>query len=134
MPLITADSACKDAEAEYCRALEEGGILFFPTTFFLLPQADREFLLGIRLTDAGYHKNIAYRPAEDKVTGFARSAAADAERLRRVMRDYSRHALQFLAGLFPRYASSWHVDLASFRPQEEEGRDLPVKKRNDLLH
>ncbi len=26
------------------------------------------------------------------------------------------------------------VDFASFRPQEEEGRDLPTKKRNDLLH
>ncbi len=26
------------------------------------------------------------------------------------------------------------IDFASFRPQEEEGRDLPTKKRNDLLH
>lgn len=134
MALITVEQVRKGAENEYCRALEEGDVLFFPKTPFELPEADRNFLLGIELTEAGYHKNIAYRPGADKVTGFAKSAAADVEKLRRVMRDYSAHALQFLAELAPRYAAAWHVDFASFRPQEEEGRDLPMKKRNDLLH
>ena len=29
---------------------------------------------------------------------------------------------------------AWKVDYASFRSIEERGRDLPLKKRNDLLH
>ena len=134
MALITVDQTGNRSESDYCRALEDGNVLFFPRTPFELPETDRNFLLGIHLTGAGYHKNIAYRPGADKVTGFAKSAAADVERLRRVMRDYSAQAVQFLAELLPRYAAAWHVDFASFRPQEEEGRDLPMKKRNDLLH
>ncbi|MGC1912794.1 MAG: Kdo hydroxylase family protein, partial [Candidatus Acidiferrales bacterium] len=32
------------------------------------------------------------------------------------------------------YASRWVVDFASFRPLEEQDRNLPLHKRNDLLH
>ena len=32
------------------------------------------------------------------------------------------------------YQGRWQLDYASFRPQEEEGRDLPLRRRNDLLH
>ncbi|MBV9673629.1 MAG: Kdo hydroxylase family protein, partial [Verrucomicrobia bacterium] len=32
------------------------------------------------------------------------------------------------------YAKTWRHDYASFRSIEEEGRDLPVNRRNDLLH
>jgi hypothetical protein len=32
------------------------------------------------------------------------------------------------------YAGKFQTDYASFRPLEEEGRDLPLHKRNDLLH
>ncbi len=32
------------------------------------------------------------------------------------------------------YARRWKLDYASFRPQEEQGRDLALRKRNDLLH
>ncbi len=80
------------------------------------------------------HKNIAYRPAADKVTGFDPAAVSDPEKLRGVMRPYSERALAFLWKLLPRYMEKARIDFASFRPQEEEGRDLPTKKRNDLLH
>jgi hypothetical protein len=49
-------------DREVCRILEEGNILFFGETPFALPAGDREFLLRQRQTEAGYHKNIAYRP------------------------------------------------------------------------
>jgi hypothetical protein len=51
-------------DREVCRVLEEGNILLFPSTPFALPDKDREFLLRQRQTEAGYHKNIAYRPGE----------------------------------------------------------------------
>lgn len=136
MPLVTVEAIRpeKVADLTYCRALEEGNILFFPTTPVELPEADREFLLRQRQVGAGYHKNIAYRPREDRVSGFVKQDPADAERLRRVLRDYSARVVEFATALFPSYARSWRLDFASFRPQEEAGRQLTLRARNDLLH
>ena len=119
-------------ELDYCRALEQGRILLFARPPFPLPEAERALLLSQHQTNAGYHKNIAYRPAQDRVTGFARGS--DAERLRDALRLYSRRATEFAAWLLPGYARSWRLDLASFRPAEEEGRVLPRRSRNDLIH
>jgi hypothetical protein len=124
----------REREARLGRALEAGDILLFPRTPFPLPAEDRAFLLAQRQTDASYHKNIAYRPRQDRVTGMASTRPEDAERLRRVMRDYSRHVVAFTAGLFPSYAAAWRLDYASFRPQEEAGRRLSLRARNDLCH
>jgi 3-deoxy-D-manno-oct-2-ulosonic acid (Kdo) hydroxylase len=115
-------------------ALERGDILYFPRTPFLFPEDQRELLRKTGLSSSSHHKNIAYRPAEDKVTGFDPAAVSDPEKLREVMRNYSERALAFLWKLLPRYMEKARIDFASFRPQEEEGRDLPTKKRNDLLH
>jgi hypothetical protein len=119
---------------DYYLALERGNILYFPRTPFALPEAERDLLRSTGLSSSSHHKNIAYRPAEDRVTGFDPAAVSDPEKLRTVMRSYSERALGFLWKLLPRYMEKAHVDFASFRPQEEEGRDLPTKKRNDLLH
>ncbi len=130
----TVDRPMRARELDYGRALEEGRILLFPQTPFELPDEDRAFLLAQRQTDARYHKNIAYRPAQDRVSGSAKQGAAEAERLRRVLREYSRRAVAFVAETFPTYARGWRVDYASFRPQEESGRELPLRARNDLVH
>ncbi|MDQ6698583.1 MAG: Kdo hydroxylase family protein [Acidobacteriota bacterium] len=117
---------------ETYRNLEEGNILFFPRTPFEFPQNERDVLLNVKQVKGAHHKNIAYRPAQEKVTGFDK--AADAEALHSALRSYSRRSLQFLRDLLPRYMEGCRVDYASFRPDEEEGRDLPTNKRNDLLH
>ncbi len=130
--LITVGEA-SPREENYL-ALERGNILYFPHTPFALPEVEREVLRSTGLSSSSLHKNIAYRPAEDKVTGFDPSAVPDPEKLRTVMRSYSERALAFLWKLLPRYMEKARIDFASFRPQEEEGRDLPTKKRNDLLH
>jgi len=54
--------------------------------------------------------------------------------LRNIMREYSQAVTNFTAQLLPRYAAAWKLDYASFRPVEEENRNLPVNKRNDLIH
>src|SRR5438270_1706413 len=41
---------------------------------------------------------------------------------------------QLLSRVLAPYASHWSLDFASFRPLEEQGRDLPTHKKNDLLH
>jgi len=132
VPLI----ALKDVQPreEQYLALEQGNILWFEHTPFELPEQDRQILRGAGLSSSPHHKNIAYRPAADKVTGFDPAAVRDPERLRGAMGRYSERALQFLRELLPRYMEKCRIDFASFRPQEERGRDLPTKKRNDLLH
>jgi hypothetical protein len=117
-----------------CSQLESGNILFFPRTPFPFPSEDREFLLGQRQTGATFHKNIAYRPAEDRVTGVDQSTREDADRLRAILRSYSQNAARFVETLLPPYAGKWRLDFASYRPFEERGRAARTRARNDLAH
>ena len=119
---------------EFYRALEEGNILFFGRTPWQFAREDEEFLRGISQTSSGYHKNIAYRPGPDRVSGFDPHSVSNPERLRAVMRKISEGVLGFLKNFVPRYMENCGLDYASFRGIEEEGRELPLKKRNDLLH
>lgn len=123
-----------ERERECCRALERGSVLLFPVTPFILSAEDRAFLLERRQADAGYHKNIAFRPGTERVTGVAPQHPADARRLREVLARYSRTVVEFARDLFPGYARGWKIDYSSFRPQEEAGRRLSRHSRNDLLH
>ncbi len=120
----------------WCAQLEAGNILFFPRSPIALAVSDLAFLLGQQQTDSSLHKNIAYKPALDKLSGVdpKTADAAAVDRLRRVMRGYSAAVVDFLGDFLSPYERRWRLDYASFRPQEEEGRNLPVRKRNDLLH
>jgi hypothetical protein len=117
-----------------CAQLEAGDIIFFPETPISIPTNDLAFLLGHQQVGGAYHKNIAYRPLTDRITGFDAQAPANADRLRGIMRRYSHDVVTFLRGFLAPYQARWKVDYASYRPEEEEGRDLTLRKRNDLLH
>lgn len=125
-----------DQARAWCAALEAGEILYFPQTPVPLPPDDVSFLLGQQQTDSSLHKNIAYKPNIDKLSGFDAKTASPAaiERLHRIMRNYSQSVVAFLTGFLSPYKANWQLDYASFRPQEEQGRDLPLRRRNDLLH
>lgn len=113
--------------------LERGDILFFPRIPFAFPVEDQAFLLGIRQIESSHHKNIAYRPNQDRVSNFTKKAA-DQERLRTVLRDFSTNVRRFISVFLPPYVTGWRLDYASFRPMEEQGRELSLRSRNDLLH
>lgn len=100
---------------------------------FDFPQADWDFLLSQKQTGSRFHKNISYRPTQDKLKG-ASSDSPDRDRLHSVMRNFSEQAAAFLAGFLVPYKGKLKMDFASFRPLEEQNRDLPLHKRNDLLH
>lgn len=114
--------------------LERGEILFFPSSPFELTREDRTFLVSQKKTDASYHKNISYRPAQDRLKGLSQKDPEARRRMGQVMRNYSRRAIEFTRSFLPRYAEQWRVDYASFRPVEEEGRQISFRSRNDLLH
>ena len=121
---------------DWCSKLEAGGILYFPQTPVPIPAADLEFLLGQQQTSSSLHKNIAYKPDRDKLSGAdeKQAKAGEIDRMREVMRRYSKSIDGFLAEFLAPYQRRWRLDYASFRPLEEKGRDLPVRRRNDLLH
>lgn len=117
----------------YCDGLEEGNILFFASTPFPLPAGDQSFLLNVRQPNSAHHKNISYRPGGRRVQGFERGTA-DRQKLLGIMDAYSRNVADWLRRFLRPYAGGWQLDFASFRSIEEEGRNMPVHKRNDLLH
>jgi len=132
MQLVEVKNAVGPLDSSYYQQLESGNVLFFSHCPFDLAESDVQFLLSQRQQDASYHKNIAYKPNIDKLTGVATDG--ERERLRAIMRQYCNTVVAFLTKIMPRYAASWQLDYTSFRPQEEEGRSLSLHSRNDLLH
>jgi 3-deoxy-D-manno-oct-2-ulosonic acid (Kdo) hydroxylase len=132
--LITVNAARSTNGVELCKELEAGNILYFPQTPFSFPDGDLKFLLASKQTGAAYHKNIAYRPAENRITGLDKSDGAAVDRLRTIMGRYSQRAEKFLAEFLPSYAGKWKLDFASYRPLEERGRPARLRARNDLPH
>jgi len=117
----------------YCELLEKGQIVFFRTLPFHFPTEDQEFLLAQEWTELRLHKNVSYRPSEDVLRGVS-GGARTMERIHTIMRNYSAQVIDFLAKFLAPYSTKWVLDFSSFRPIEEERRDLPIHKRNDLLH
>jgi hypothetical protein len=123
-----------DASRACCEALESGNILFLPGLPAGLGPEELEFLLSLDRADTAIHKNISYRTLADELRGFSSSIPGAEEKLHRIMRDYAQGVIGMLSQLLAPYAAKWAVDYASYRPYEEENRDLPLHKRNDLVH
>ncbi|MBV9155463.1 MAG: Kdo hydroxylase family protein [Acidobacteriaceae bacterium] len=133
MKLVRAGAWSDPQRVDYRPVLEAGDVVFFSTTPFGFSEESKEFLRNLSFSGGAVHKNVAYRPVEDRVSGID-GRDGQAERVRAIMRDYSRAVTRFTSELLPDYARKWKLDYASFRPLEEEGRDLPLNKRNDLIH
>ena len=118
----------------FCRELENGNILFFPSTPFPFPQAEIDFLLKQRQSKAKGRKNIAYKPQLDRITNHDTTDLGSEKRLKEILRNYSQRVTQFLTGLLEPYSKEWKLDYTSFRPFQEMGRNLRLRARNDLLH
>ena len=119
---------------ELCAELEGGNIVVLPRSPILFPDQDRDLLLGRKQASSPYHKNIAYRPMEDRITGVSGSGEAASQQVRRILHDYSRRVTEFLSNLLSPYAGNWKLDYASYRPVEEKARPARLHARNDLLH
>ena len=119
--------------AWHCDQLERGKVLFFSHVPFDFPADDRAFLLSQKQTGSRFHKNISYRPAKDLLKGVDEDSP-DRERMNTIMRNFSRSVTSFVSQFLAPYAGKMKLDFASFRPLEEQGRDLSLHKRNDLLH
>jgi hypothetical protein len=124
----------KENQFKYCLSLEAGNILFFKAPPFPFPQEEIDFLLKQRQGGSKARKNIAYKPQLDRITNHDCEDAASAEKLKGILRNYSKRVTGFLEHLLAPYANEWKHDYASFRPFQEKGRNLRLRARNDLLH
>jgi hypothetical protein len=120
----------------WCADLEAGGVLYFPETPLPIPAEDLEVLLGQQQTGSKLHKNIAYKPKTGELTGIdAKTAPVETvRRVQAIMQRYSQMVERFLTRFLAPYRQRWMLDYASYRPLEEKGRDLALRRRNDLLH
>ena len=134
MPLIKVDKIEQHDGEQHCRDLEQGNILFFDQIPFEIPNADLEFLLSARQDNTRLHKNISFRPGPKYPAGIFGGDKENAASLLEIMGRFSLQATEFLAEFLSPYAGKWSLDYASFRPIEEAGRELPLHKRNELLH
>ncbi len=114
--------------------LERGEIVTFEPCPFALPTGDDLAFLTEQQLKSSAHKNISFNPANHAVTSFVQRSRLQAERLRTLMDNFSRHACAWLGQQLPRYAEAWQPDRASLRPEEEATRKLRLTARNDLLH
>ena|SRR5437762_5564666 len=130
--LVPIADTSRELGGEFYGRLEAGDVLYFERSPIELPREDTEFLLSQRQAGSSYYKNIAYRPAEDRVTGL--DPGGDGERMRRILKSYCDQTAGLLSKLLARYSNGWRVDFTSFRPFEEAGRALALHARNDLLH
>ncbi len=127
------EPAAQNKARACCEELESGAILLFPAPPFDFAERDREFLLQQKWSELRLHKNVSYRPRGDVLRGFA-GQGPSRRRIHAILRSYSRQVAEFAGKFLAPYRGKWILDFASFRPLEEEGRELPVHKRNDLLH
>ena len=98
MARIPVDPEPSIAQAEaWCQRLEAGDILYFPQTPVPLRPEDLSFLLGRQQTGSTLHKNIAYKPNLDRVSGLDSSTgAAELKQLQTFMGQYSQDVARFL--------------------------------------
>lgn len=131
---ISSASPSMVRSRELCSELESGNIALMPQSPILVPEEDRDLLFGRKQASSPYHKNISYRPTEDRITGVRGSGEEGSEQVRRILRQYSRRVTDFLSKVLLPYAGKWKLDYASYRPIEEKGRPARLHARNDLLH
>jgi 3-deoxy-D-manno-oct-2-ulosonic acid (Kdo) hydroxylase len=129
---------CRSAERhrEWCLHLEAGDILLFPKTPLLISDDDLAFLRNRQQQAIKLQRNVFYKPEENQLASIDTQSLspAAAVRLRAILRGYSQMATEFLRSFLAPYQVRWRLGCASFRPIEEQGRELPLHRRNDLLH
>jgi hypothetical protein len=130
--LTPADAAARSRWC--CEQLEESRVLYCEGLPFNLSEPERQLLLSQSLDGSRLHKNISYRPAQDMLRGGDGKDTQARTRMHQFMRRYSGEVTRCLSQLLSPYTPHWTLDYASFRPEAEQDRKLPLRKRNDLLH
>lgn len=119
---------------ELSDALERGAIAYFPESPVRLPTPDDLDFLRQELPGRIKLKNVSYHPEAGKIRGLDSDDAALCERVKRILVKTSEDIAAFLERTAPRLTDDWTVGTCSFRPIEEQGRNLSAHASNELVH
>lgn len=129
----TAAQLAHLGQYELSDKLEQGKIIYFPECPFPLPEAEDLDYLRSELPKLLKLKNISYHPEADKVRGIE-AAPEVVERVLRILRRHRTHTNVFLRQVIPAFSRQWYEGSLSFRPLQEEGRQLKPHASNELIH
>jgi hypothetical protein len=120
-----------ELQAEACRALEAGRVLFLPLLAFGIAAAEHDLLDPASAGTA--RKNVSVDPGTGAI-GNAALAGDAAARLQGMMARFADGAASLVAGLVPGYAAALARGRTSFRPLEIAGRDYSPRHDDRRLH
>jgi hypothetical protein len=119
---------------ELSDALEGGSIAYFPQSPVALPAEDDLEFFRQELPNRLKRKNISYHPETGTTRGLDSEDAEMVERVNRVLKQTSDDIATFLGSAAPRLTRNWTVGTCSFRPMQEQGRNLSAHASNELIH
>jgi hypothetical protein len=114
-------------------ALEAGRIVHFPSCPIELPPDAELQLLREQLPKQLKLKNVSYHPEAGSVRGLEPTSPV-ADLVKRVLVDHSDRVSEFLRQILPGLFDHALVGTCSFRPMEEQGRNLKAHASNELIH
>lgn len=114
-------------------ALEAGNIVSFPDCPVQLPDDSVLDRLREELPQHLKKKNISYHPEADQVRGLATDSGL-ADLVYDVLTAHSKRVTDFLSTMMPNLFPGSMVGTCSWRPIQEEGRDLKPHASNELVH
>ena len=114
-------------------ALEQGYIVKFERCPIELPPAEDLSALREELPKALKSKNVSYHPEADRVTGLEEGSPV-ADLAHEVLSGSRSRIDTFLQQVMPSLAAGMRSGTCSFRPIEEQGRNLKPHASNELVH
>jgi hypothetical protein len=119
--------------ADIENAMERGEVVFFDQCPVELPgEADLDFMRE-GLPRELQVKNISYHPESDSIPRFE-AAAEVKRRMEQILRAHGQRVEAFLRRSCPDFVPGWTLGTTSFRSIEEQGRKLPPRSSNELVH
>jgi hypothetical protein len=118
---------------ELSDALERGDIVHFPQCPIALMDAADLATLREQLPRQLHTKNVSYHPESDHVHGIQDSGPLRALAYR-VLKAHSEEVVKFLHRVIPDLTAGWTIGTSSFRPIQEQGRNLKPHASNELVH
>ena len=122
------------APYEMSDALERGAVVYFPESPVPLPSAEDLEFIRRELPNLIKVKNISYHPETGRTRGLDSDNIEVVDRVNRILTGVSDDIAASLKRVVPNLAERWTVGTCSFRPIQEQGRNLDAHASNELVH
>ena len=133
MTAIVDGSGWREDPGRVRDALEANRIVFFPTCPVPLPDAATLDFLRRKLPARLKLKNISFHPEAGKVSGIEADDATTV-RVTDVLRSHLNDVCAYLRRVTGDLTRDARIGTCSFRPIEEQGRNLKPHASNELVH